>query len=632
MCGILGIIDLSAPIDFLQRLSEMAEVAAHRGPDDKGIVLFNKQKVLEVLGYETAIQGWITGLGHRRLSIIDLSSAGHQPMSDASKRYWIVYNGEIYNYVELKRELETAGYIFKSDTDTEVVLYAFIEWGPDCLSRFNGMWAISIYDRKNHTLFCARDRFGIKPFYYVLKSNRFAFASEIKQLLTLNWVNREANRARLADFLFWGLETHTNETFFSNIFSLPAAHYILLSQNDLLKGKINPKQFWSPEPAEFTDESSAINAFRDTLSNAVNLRLRSDVPIGITLSGGLDSSAVTCLAGRHKKKHKDQTPLKTFNVEFSDSGFSERRFAEVVAHQSGAENTVLQPLSNDLARDWQRFIWHMEEPFSSLSFFSNYQIYQLIKTYKIPVVLSGQGGDELLLGYERYRTYDTLFKLKALRPLEAFTNMIESCRYGNMSFSKQVSYGLYFSLPWFRGIRRRHLVRPVLSNDFNHEFGRKSDHLFKSMLHKNRHSLQISELFHYQLPHLLRHEDRVSMAHSIETRLPFLDYRLLDIVLGLPMNLFFRKGWSKFLLRKAMTGMLPEVITSRTDKMGYDTPTGRLIRHNKDVFQSLFIRHRNDNILNISAIEKKLESGRLDERILCAAVTYLSWKETFLVS
>lgn len=614
-------------------LRTMTAMAAHRGPDDDGVVLFGSDG------------GWYTekctppgndrfstvGLGHRRLSIIDLSPAGHQPMSDPSERYWIVYNGEVYNYLELRAELQQSGRPFHTRTDTEVILQAFIAWGPQCLQRFNGMWAFAIYDRQARTLFCARDRFGVKPFHYASANGRFAFASEVKQLLALPWVGADANRDRLADFFLWGFEQHTDETYFRQVRCLPASHYLELTEADIERGRCEPQRYWTPAQDETMGETQAITAFRDLLADAVRLRLRSDVPVGVTLSGGLDSSSVVCLAGGLRQVDGVQSPLDAFNVEFDGAAYSERRFAEAAARKAGARAIVLRPNQADLTRDWEKFVWHMEGPFGGLSYFSNFQIYRLIREHSIAVVLSGQGGDELLLGYPRYRTYDALFQLRAGHPVAALREAMAARRYANMPLTTQIAHGLYFSLPVFRAMRRRRLVKPILNRDFFMAHAGKTEHLRRSMVHRDRYELQCREYDHYQLPHLLHHEDCVSMAHSVETRLPFLDYRLLELVLGQSPRLLFRDGWSKYILRQAMTGILPDAVRNRTDKMGYETPTGHLIRQNRAIFLPLLARHRDDTVLDVPAIEHRFESAAFDERLLCGVVSYLSWKETFAV-
>ena len=634
MCGIAGIISLSLLNSLQENLQNMTSLVAHRGPDDDGVVLFRSDGTWSdnYNGQADQAEPFFAGLGHRRLSIIDLSTAGHQPMRDHSGRYWIVYNGEVYNYLEVRAELVKLGRSFQTRTDSEVLLQAFIEWGPDCLSRFNGMWAFAIYDCHTGSIFCARDRYGIKPFYYAFENGRFAFASEIKQLLSLPWLSREGNRDRIADFFLWGLETHTDETFFRQVKCLPGSHYFSISRDDLGRGEFEPHPYWHPSPVDEMDDKHAIEAFRDLLSDSVRLRLRSDVPVGVTLSGGLDSSSVVCLAGEQKTIEGNKSLLNAFNVEFEGAGYSERHFAEAAANKAGAQTIILRPGQADLDRDWDRFVWHMEEPFSGLTYFSNFQIYRLIRENNIPVVLSGQGGDELLLGYERYRAYDALFKLRTFQPVKAFHEIMDARNHANMPLKMQVEYGLYFSFPLLRAIRRRHLVKPILNRAFFYEHEGKTEHLRLSMIHKDRHCLQQSELFHYQLPHLLKNEDRVSMAHSVETRLPFLDYRLLELILGQSTDILFRDGWSKYILRQAMEGIIPVEVQKRTDKMGFETPTRMLIQQNSRLFLSLLARHRDDKVLNVPFIERIFESDHVDQRLLCAVVSYLSWKETFQVS
>ncbi|MBN1879726.1 asparagine synthase (glutamine-hydrolyzing) [bacterium] len=634
MCGIAGIIDHHSRSGVWSDLSAMTGLVSHRGPDDQGIAVFPAKPTEDVWLGEMGVPANIypIGLGHKRLSIIDLSSAGHQPMTDRTGRFWVVFNGEIYNYVELRNELKALGHQFVSRSDCEVLLQAYIQWGPACLERFNGMWAFCIYDRFDGSLFCARDRFGIKPFYYVVQQGRFAFASEIKQLLLLPWGEARANEERLADFFLWGLETHTDETFFSKVKTLPGSHFILLTREDQENGVYRTVRYWTPtgKPGPHGFDSKA--AFGDLLADSVRLRLRSDVPVGATLSGGLDSSSIVCLAGIQRQNASIGVPFTAFNVEFAGAGYSERVFAESAARRAGATMVVLQPNQTDLADDWQSFVWHMEEPFGGLSYFSNYRINRLISQHGIRVVLSGQGGDELLLGYPRYRTFDALFKIRAAKPIDAVREVLSARRHANLPLLKQLSYGLYFAIPQFRSSRRRTLLRPYLNPGFFHRFRFQTEHLRRSMGHRTRYDLQVSELFRYQLPHLLRHDDRVSMAHSVETRLPFLDYRLLEFILAQPDEILFESGWSKAILRRAMENILPDDIRLRTDKMGYETPTGELIRRNRMMFEPLLLRHCDDAVLDTKAILSHFDSSHIDQRILCGAVSYLSWKETFKVS
>ena len=633
MCGIGGIISVGDHGELPVQLEEMMRAVAHRGPDGHGAALFDAKRFVVTTSASASYPDgrWFCGMGHRRLSIIDLSDAGHQPMSDPGERFWITYNGEVYNYLELREELEREGRHFRSDSDTEVVLQAFLEWGPKCLQRFNGMWAFAIYDRKTKTLFCARDRFGVKPFYYSSVAGRFAFASEIKQLLALPWVAPSRNDARLADFFLWKLETHTDQTFFREVSSLPGGHYLEVTENDLANGRFEPRRYWSPEPGEPLAEEVAVEAFRELLFDSVRLRRRSDVPVGVTLSGGIDSSTVVCVAGEQRRHSAETSPLKAFNVEFGDAGFSERAFAEQAAARADAQLMVLHPSENDLAKDWQKFVWHMEEPFGGLSYFSNYQIYRLIREQQIPVVLSGQGADELLLGYPRYRGYDWRFRLRDAGLIAALRETWAARSRANMPLRTQLASIVYFTFPRLRAARRRRMMRPFLRKEFFEAHAGDLRHLRQSMVLESPKALQISEMLHYQLPHLLHHEDRVSMAHSIEARLPFLDYRLLELVLGQPMDLLYRQGWNKYLLRQAMSGVIPDDIRDRRDKMGYETPTERLIQRNSDMFIALLSRNHHDSVLDVPKLEREFTSDRLDGFTLSSALSYLAWKETFSV-
>jgi asparagine synthase (glutamine-hydrolysing) len=635
MCGISGILTLSGCSGVVETVKAMNLQVAHRGPDDEGIVVFGDDGVLDLPSGNKCHRaargrpGFTGALGHRRLSIIDLSPAGHQPMHDSNGRYWIVFNGEVYNYLELREELQKLGHRFRSQTDTEVVLTAYTYWGKDCLKRFNGMWAFAIYDREDQRLFCARDRFGIKPFHYAIEPGRFAFGSEAKQLLTMPWVDRRSNCELLADFFLWGFSIHTSGTCFAGIHCLPPGHSMMITLADVETGAVRAQRYWRPKPGGTETEDQAVDAFRTLFVDSVRLRLRSDVPVGVTLSGGLDSSSVVCAAGETRRRRGAAETLRAFTVEFEDEGYSEAAFAAAAAKKAEARHIMLRPSREDLRRDWDRFTWHMETPIDGLSYFSNFQIYRLIREHGVPVILSGQGGDELLLGYERYRSYNVLFQLRSMRLGQLLQEIYLARHHANMGWGKQAAYFAYFSWPALRAARRRRVVERYMRRDFFRQHSGRIDHLVRCMHPSNRQQLQENEFFAYQLPHLLHFEDRASMAHSVETRLPFLDYRLLEFVLGQPLDLLFRQGWSKYILRKAMRGLLPEAVEIRRDKMGYDTPTRRLIRENREVFLPLLQRHPGDSVLDTEAVIRDFDSPRIHENFLCGAVSYLSWKEMF---
>jgi asparagine synthase (glutamine-hydrolysing) len=637
MCGICGIVTDESLNVFPEQLEAMNALASHRGPDDEGMVFFGRQGVISTTRLNhhraelDASGPWSAGLGHRRLSILDLSPSGHQPMSDPSGRYWIVLNGEIYNYVELRDELESLGHHFCSRTDTEVALTAYIAWGPEMLSRCNGMWGLAIYDRAEERLFCARDRLGVKPFYYIQRPRVFAFASEIKQLLPLGLHSGTVNQELLADLLLWGFDTHKDDTFFKGIKALPPGCYLIAERASLDNGNITPVRYWSPAAVSRLGEQEAIERFRELLTDAVRLRLRSDVPVGVTLSGGLDSSSLMCLAARLRQQSSLRDPIRAFTVSYPDRGYSEKSFAEQVVESCNAQADYLTPEGSTLEQDWQKFVWHMEEPFSGLSYYSNYKIYQLIRAHGVPVILTGQGGDEILLGYDRYRVVNNLVLLRQWRFLDLLREVNTTRVHASLSYRQQLFYLLYFGIPGIRARRRRFMVRPFLSESFYRLFGDRTRLLEREARCLDLHDLQVSEVERFQLPHLLHHEDRVSMASGIEARTPFLDYRLFEFILGQGPEMLIRGGWSKVILREAMRGILPEGVRLRTDKMGFETPTGRLLHDNRAFFMDLLQRHLSDPFVRTDAVARSFEAGHIEERLLSSILSYLTWKEQFSI-
>src|SRR4030042_721227 len=412
MCGITGAYSFKGSInpDYIKRMTDSLR---HRGPDDEGFLAVDSTsgKVVSLTGIESKTYGPriedFNGsanlfLGHRRLSIIDLSPSGHQPMSNEDGTLWIVHNGEVYNYIEIRNQLETLGYHFKSRTDTEVILHAYEEWGVDCLSRFNGMWAFAIINLKTKKMFCSRDRAGVKPFYYLYDGKRFCFASEIKALLQMDDLCVEPNEQIVADYLFSGLLDYTHETFFKNIYQLRPGENLLVEAD-----KLAVQTYWDIEVKEvrFPHDSDYIERFYELLKDSIRLRLRSDVPIGSCLSGGLDSSSILCLAnqlmfdGRHIDPRLVGERQKTFSSCFEGPTYDERKFIELVTHQTGAEKNYVFPKAENLLKDLSMLIWQQEEPFGSTSIYAQWNVMRLSKKRQVTVLLDGQGGDELLAGY-----------------------------------------------------------------------------------------------------------------------------------------------------------------------------------------------------------------------------------------
>ena len=632
MCGISGIVDLRELGVSLKKLQAMNEIVVHRGPDDEGIALFTETGDVEISCRVTQLENgkkYCVGLAHRRLSILDLSQKAHQPMLDRKNRYCIVYNGEIYNHEELRTELKSLGYQFVSNSDTEVVLAAYIMWGIECQTKFNGMWAFAIYDSQNQTLFCSRDRFGIKPFYYFLARDCFVFGSEIKQIL--EYCRNEVRIAEkiLADFIFWGYESHTEKTFFENVVSLPQSHYLLLDKSDIRKNLITPKKYWQYEPNASLSSELAITHFRELFTDAVKIRLRSDVPVGTTLSGGLDSSSVACVMAELLDVSNGNHTTKMFTSVYPDPGLSEKVYADAVVRKTGFQQFCVYPNSADLKSDWDRFIWHMEEPFASLSYFSNWKVYKKAKEQNTPVILNGQGGDELLLGYERYRVAYLNMLLRKGNIKKVLSEMLKIKHNANMPFLKQLAYQFYFGVPAIRIRRRLHLLKRYLKEDFYYSYKKNTGIVKDEFNNKSLIEMQQKEFFKFQLQHLLRHEDRVSMAFSVEARLPFLDYRLFNFILSQEDSLKLNSGWSKYVLRRAMDGYIPDSIKNRTDKMGFDTPIKRLFGENRELYLDILSRHRNDEFIDVKNTIEGFSNNSIHPNLLCSIFTFLSWREVF---
>jgi asparagine synthase (glutamine-hydrolysing) len=536
MCGIAGQFALNGDAADAVLVGAMAERLAHRGPDGEG----------------SHFSGPV-GLAHRRLAIIDLSDEGRQPMANEDGSLQIVFNGEIYNYRELREELLAAGHRFASATDTEVILHAYEEWGRDCLARFNGMWAFGLWDERRRELFCARDRLGVKPFYYTVVGGSFLFASEIKALLAHPLAGKRPNDRMLSTFLAWGVADHTAETMYDGIFQLPPAHALVVSEG----GVGEPERYWdvamNPAPRAAIDDETAARRVRDLLTDAVRLRLRSDVPVGTCLSGGIDSSTVTALINvllRAESPESVGARQKTFSVCFDDPRFDESRHIDTVVAATEVASRRITPNTEGLWEDIERLLYLQDEPFASLSIYAQYCVMRLAGS-EVKVVLDGQGADEQLGGYIAYQAPYIRGLLRRREILAALREGLGSVRH----------HGSFFS--WaFRQFRVRSERRGLLRGsppEVLRYAGSLEEVLKREVVASN-------------LPLLLHWEDRNSMAFSIEARVPFLDYRLVEYLAGLPLDQKVRHGVTKYVLRRAIHGLVPDAIRCRMDKMGFVTP------------------------------------------------------------
>jgi asparagine synthase (glutamine-hydrolysing) len=598
MCGFTGLLNLDHRPINPELIRAMNDCIRHRGPDDEGYLFVDTvgKKRLHCSGNDTLdeLKQSLPGMDHemhadlalgfRRLSILDLSSCGHQPMQDESGRYWIVFNGEIYNYIELREELKQSGYSFRSGTDTEVILNAFKHWGEDCLHRFNGMWAFVIFDSHSGNLFFSRDRFGIKPLYYVYLPNKMlAFASEIKPLLLL--LPFSINYSVVSDYLGKEITNHGGETFFSNIQQLLPG-----SKASLTAGKWNTSNYYklSYKPVE-DSFSKAVEHFRDLFSDAVRLRQRSDVPFGYALSGGVDSSSIVCTASRQKSIESDMT----FSLIFPGRREDESVYIQEVINHTKFQSKFVTVGSQDFERDLDPFLLTQEEPFLGLSYYGEYKLRELIRNSGVTVSLEGQGADEIVTGYlfllPHY--YQDLIRGRRIATLRNEINAFSPFTGKNFSDTLFSYIKRYVGLEATPGT-----VKPDYYRMGEFQAGIPSrlaekEYFSGSALNDALYDL----LTRTSIPEQLVRADKNAMAFSVESRFPFLDYRLVEYAMGLPYQYKMCHGNTKYVLREAMREYLPANIYKRRDKVGFAVPNTNWL--NQSLWEKI-----NDGIASSSSI------------------------------
>ncbi|MEQ1920990.1 MAG: asparagine synthase (glutamine-hydrolyzing) [Pyrinomonadaceae bacterium] len=566
MCGIAGILSPKKKID-LELLKRMTDAIAHRGPDGDGFWVDQDSKV---------------GLGHRRLAVIDLTETGKQPMSHANGRYALTFNGEIYNYIELRQQLEERGHNFVSTSDTEVLLALFHEKKERALDELDGMFAFAIWDKVEQRLFIARDRFGEKPFYFAVHDGSFYFASEMKALWA-GGIARDVSTPMLFNYLSRGFTydpSNLAATFFVGIYKLKAGCFAFLTPTDLT---VRPQRYWGIDTdsvdADISEEI-ALAKFRELFDSSVARRLRSDVPVGSSLSGGLDSSLIVCTIDRLiKEKDLHQA---TFSARFPGFAKDEGQYMQAVIDATAVEPHFVYPDEQGLIEDLEKLCHHQEEPFSTASIYAQYCVMRLAKENDVTVLLDGQGADELLAGYNTF--FDHYFRELKRRDPKMYR--LETAAYARMygdrgvDFKKTVKKWLPDRMVRGMTDAKRSLKDPsrsYLSKEFYEEnrrwafaSGATADDLQESLY---------QYAFGGPLEELLRYADRNSMAHSREVRLPFLSHHLAEFVFSLPPNFKIRNGVTKYIMRAAYSDTLPPKIVARTDKVGYEPPQGQWMRH-----------------------------------------------------
>lgn len=612
MCGIAGIIqskqvsDISGMSDTLR---SMTDAIAHRGPDGEGYWI-----------NETGI----AGLGHRRLSIIDLSDAAAQPMHYLD-RYTIVYNGELYNYIELRETLQQKGYAFRSRSDTEVILAAYDCWKEECLDEFDGMFAFALWDEQEQILFAARDRFGEKPFYYFKNDEQILFASEMKALWAAG-VAKEKDNTFLLYYLCDGqmMNPHNPaETFYENIFSLPAASYL---RYEIGHNKFTVNRWWDLDKESSIGilEKEATEKVYHLLSTSVKRRLRSDVEVGNSLSGGLDSSTILSVI------HQQSNNPKTFSAVFPGFEKDESVYVNEVLSQYPSTNFTITPSADDLSNDLEKFLYYQEEPVQSASVYLQYKVYALAKQHGIKVILDGQGADEILGGYTKYLHWylQELVAKGKFKLADAERKLLQS-NYPSLQWNwknKIAAFTPYLTANQlqkkvFRSIGNH----PDIDPDFSyHSFSK--EYVYKPVVHK------LNDILYYDtmqntLPELLRYADRNSMAHGVEVRLPFLNHELVQFIFSLPSSIKIKDGFTKSVLRKTMEPHLPSAIVWRKDKTGYEPPQQQWMQQSVVQEQIQEAKRKlvkaeilKQTVLNKPVIAKAAHAAdNYDWRYLCAA-------------
>lgn len=609
MCGIAGLIASPGTQPFPDLIQRMTDAVAHRGPDGQG----------------TWSQGSVA-LGHRRLSIIDLSELGKQPMADEETGCVITYNGEIYNYIELRNELIALGQRFISGSDTEVLLRAYEVWGTDCVRKFNGMWAFAIFDPRRNIVFCSRDRFGVKPFYFAETPAGFGFGSEIRQLLPL-LREIKADARVVMNFLVSRVAEDIEGSFFAGVKKLPGGHNLIYRVDNR---SFTIECFYDlalNSQAARLDGRQALEGFAGLLEDAIRLRLRSDVKVGTCLSGGMDSSSIATIASEMYRANSGGQAFSAITAISEDPLTDESAFAKQIVDQSGLNWITVRPGYNDFREAIDSVVRTQEEPFASTSIFMQFFVMQEARKAGITVLLDGQGGDETLLGYERYFADHLIGSLLSARFGSAIGVLGGLGRNGRSGALKALLWNLaYFHIP---GLRRSGIQFP---RDFfvpraiaaQGEGRRQADghDLF---------ALQKLEIERTNLPVLLRYEDKNSMAHAIETRLPFLDYRLVEFSTSIATELKLTDGWGKHILRKAMAARMPADIVWRKHKFGFESPESRWMRTHREAIDSTIA---SSNLISYLCSRGALHSdglSKINQGLRWRLFSLSKWAETFAV-
>jgi asparagine synthase (glutamine-hydrolysing) len=599
MCGIAGIITKNSSLITNEKIKAMTDAIAHRGPDGEGIWINDSNHI---------------GMGHRRLSIIDLSHEADQPMHFLG-RYTIVFNGEIYNYIELKEILVKQGYTFKTHSDTEVLMALYDRDKENCLQLLDGMFSFVIFDKKENEIFCARDRFGEKPFFYsYVEGEHFYFGSEMKSLWA-GGVKKIINNKMLFNYISYGnIENHNNlsETFYENCARLEHSHFLKVNVKSI---KIKKEKYYKLNweiPTSNISISKACEKFEELFYTSIKRRLRSDVSIGSSLSGGLDSSLVVCVIDAiNKGKDLKQN---TFSAIFPGFERDEKKYMDFVIAKTNVNSYFVCPNDQGLVADIEKLTWHQEEPYGSASIYAQYCVMKLAKQKNTTVLLDGQGADEILAGYHSYyipffneirKNKDFKSQLLAYKRLHASNSINGIAKRSVGDIVRSISPSLVQPIKKIKNSYTQ-TITPIFNKDFFREYNGK---LFDSpgnsfdSLNETLHNTTLN----FGMQQLLRYADRNSMANSIEVRLPFLSHELVEFLFTLPPTFKINEGWTKWIMRETFEDLIPKEIAWRKDKIGYEPPQKSWME--KKEMQEM-IRNSREKLFNNNFLNKKyLESN-----------------------
>jgi len=671
MCGITGIVQLQGSSNQLSStLKKMNDKLRHRGPDDEGFTLFHEEEATCFSGPDTPTSSLASnlafapklhidsafehpvhiGFGHRRLAIIDLSTGGHQPMClQENQRIWITLNGEIYNYIELREELRSLDYTFYTESDVEVVLVAYQHWGTDCLTHFNGMWSFVLYDMDKNLLFGSRDRFGVKPLYYLKNEQHFAFASEHKALLEVVSYQPAVNVNALLPFLLYGQVEMQSEGFFKDLYELRPGHFFTF---DLSKSHLDIQAYFELNVKQtnqaFQRESfeQATQQTKELIKQAVRIRFRSDVPIGFCLSGGLDSSTIVCTAAQIVKEESISSlknGIKTFTAS-NDSPLDESDWARQIIDHTKAEWHNVHVDSSTLVEDIQRLIYFQDIPLATTSTYAQSRVMRAAHEQGISILIDGQGGDELYAGYQTfyYSYFNQLFKLfqwktllKECRSLENSPVTLKELGAAFIKINLSKTSAKFREIASKKWKSETRLITPSFLQEESEQLQFHGE--FRSESVNQRLKRYCTETY---LKGLLRWEDRCSMQYSIESRTPFSDdINLIQHAFSLPANYKIVSGWSKYILRESIKGLVPESIRLRKDKKGFSIPQNKWLMEQECAFFDLFqsLKHLDvHELVQKELIESNWKVFFSDLRytkqqdLIFRYVCYLSWLKQFI--